>query len=92
MDVLSALLVCPVMYRRNTCHHWFSAVFGLDSLILSVCLTLALDQQTVGSVDDCLCLVQRLQVVTGIFKIASLECKLSEYFYKAFHFSQHAEA
>lgn len=44
--------------------------------------------QCVARVDGRLCLVQRLQVVTGIFKIAALECKLSEYFYKAFHSGQ----
>lgn len=50
MGALSALLVCLVMYRGNTCQPRFSAVFGLDSAFLSVCLTLALDQQTVGIV------------------------------------------
>lgn len=71
---LSALLACLVMYRGNTSHLWFFTMLGLT---LSVSVTLALDQQTVGSVlpvwtvayvwhRDC-------WLSTGIFRIAAIK-------------------
>lgn len=85
MGVLSALLVCLVMYRRNTCQPCFSAVFGLDSAFLSVSdlgVGPADCWHCVASVDGGLCAAWRLPVVTGIIIIISF---LNSRFYKALH-------
>ncbi len=83
---LSALLACLVMYRGNTSHPRIFTVFGLT---LSVCVTLALDQRTVGRVLPVVYVWRKdCRLSTGIFGIAAIKYQLSEYFHKALHTGQ----
>lgn len=81
----SASLAHLVMCKGNTCHLWgFRHVWTHP--ILSVSVTLALDQQTVGSVPPVAPVVYvwygDCRLSTGV---AASKYQLSEYFHKALH-------